>query len=194
MSPENGQGLIYHVILIGLGTLNPASLEAFDNPPGIHVEAEGDASPMLGKVLYGQAEPSWTCRPKRNPVRAGREALIRERLAEQLIIDPEIFTGNTALGKARAPACLEDVDGLSGKALRNPPLNRTAPQPFVLKRIKAGQVGEAPNLFAGVPGKIFGVIEPEGAARFRAEVPIDNLANPGVKLPGRMLNLLSGRF
>ena len=194
MSPENGQSLIYHVILIGLGALNPTSLEALDDPPWIHVEAEGDAAPMLGKVLYGQAKPPGACGPERDPVRAGREALIGERLAEQLIIDPEIFTGNPALGKARAPACLEDVDGLSSKALRNPPLNRAAPQPFVLKRIKAGQVGEAPNLFAGVPGKILGVIEPEGAARFRAEVPVDNLANPGVKLPRRMLSLLSGCF
>tara|TARA_B110000014_G_scaffold257782_1_gene242881 strand:- start:330 stop:914 length:585 start_codon:yes stop_codon:yes gene_type:complete len=194
MSPEDGQGLVHHVILIGLGALNPASLEALDDPPRVHVEAEGDASSVLGKVLYGQAEPPWACGPKGDPIRTGRETLIRERLAEKFVIDPEIFTGNSALGKARAPACLEDVDGLSSKALRNPPLDRTAAQPFVLKRIESRQVSEAPNLFTGIPWKIFGVIEPEGGARLGAEVPIDNLANPGVKLAGRMLNLLSGCF
>jgi len=194
MGPEDGQGLVHHVILVGLGALNPTSLEAFDDPPWIHVEAEGDASSMLGKVLYGQAEAPRACGPKRDPIRAGREALIRECLAEQFVIDPEIFTGNPALGEARTPACLEDIDRFSSKALRNPSLNRPAPQPFVFKRIESRQVREAPNLFTGIPGKIIGVIEPEGGARLGAEVPIDNLADPGVKLAGRMLNLLSGCF
>src|SRR5579862_9100278 len=44
MAAENGQGLIDAMLFVEIGFLNFAALEAFDDPAGIEIDAEGDAA------------------------------------------------------------------------------------------------------------------------------------------------------
>src|SRR5689334_2812173 len=102
-------------------------------------------------MLDGQAQPARTGGAEHQPVRAAREVLIRESVAEQLVIHAKIVHRGTALRDAGGAAGFEYVDGLAGASLGNPAPHRSAAEPFVLEFRKSLQVFEAANFLSRIP-------------------------------------------
>src|SRR5580700_9621383 len=65
--------------------------------------------------------------------------------------------------------------GPDGPSISQLAPHRTAAEPFVLKRREPPQVGEALDLLAGIPAQLGGKLQPERAAGFRIEMPLDNI-------------------
>ncbi len=132
VGPQDRQGLLDHVVLVLLDDRRLALLDQPDHPPRIEVHAESDAAPHLGQVLDGQPQPSRAGRAEHQPVGPAGEALVAERLAEHRVIDAKIVDVDAALGDARAPAGLEDVDRPVGESPWAPsggPARRGATRP-----------------------------------------------------------------
>ena len=105
---ENRDRLIDDVILVGLQVLAPALLDQLDHPARIEVDAEADAAAILREVLDRQAKAPRTGRTEHQPVRALRKVFVRQRRAEQLVVDPEVVAGDARLRNAGRAAGLED--------------------------------------------------------------------------------------
>ena len=82
-------------------------------------------------------------------------------------------------------AGFEDEDRLAGQPLRDPALDRAAAKPLVLERAELAEVAEAANLTPGIPSELLRVIEPEGTAGRRIEVPADDVADARVERRAR---------
>ena len=99
---EDRDGLIDDVILVGLQVLAPALLDELDDPARIEIDAEADAAAVLREVLDRQAQPARARRPEHQPVRALREELVGQRLAEQLVVDAEVLATRRASSGCRS--------------------------------------------------------------------------------------------
>ena len=106
---------------------------------------------------------------------------VRQRLAEDLVVDAEVVAADARLGNARRAAGLEDVDRLAGQTVRQPALHRPAAEPFVLKLAEPLQIRVALDFLARIPAELGRVVEPEGRAARRIEVPVDDFAHPCVE-------------
>src|SRR5262249_50992676 len=89
------------------------------------------------------------------------------------------------LGNAGGAAGLEDEHRPAGERLRNPALHGTAAQCVVVELTEARQVGEARDLAPGIPRCLFRELEPERTTARGIEMPVDDLAPPGVELLAR---------
>src|SRR5262249_48486547 len=128
-----------------------------------------------------QPQPARTRRPEHQPVRSPREVLVGQRLAEQLVVGPEVFHRDARLWNAGRPARLEDEHWFAGEAFRNPALHRAAAQPFVLEQPEPLQLVERLHFAARVESGLLRELQPERRAGRRIEMPVDDLANPGVE-------------
>ena len=177
--------LVDHVVLVGLQVLAPALLDQLDHPARVEVDAEGDAAAVLGQVLHRQAQAPRARRAQHQPVRAAREVLVGQRLAEDLVVGAEVLTRDAGLRDAGGAAGLEHEDRLPGEALRHPALHRAAAQPLVLERTQPGQIGEPVDLAPRIPSELARVIEPERTAGGGVEVPGHDFADPCVQARAR---------
>ena len=100
-----------------------------------------------------------------------RKILLRQRVAEQRVIDAKILDRDAALGHAGRAAGLEHVDRLVGQPLRHPPPHRPAAEPFVLERREFPQIVERADLFERIELQLSLEIEPERAAGRLVKVP-----------------------
>src|SRR4030095_11345553 len=107
--------------------------------------------------------------------------LVGQRRAEDFVIDPEVLAVDARLGDAGRAAGLEDEDRFAGQATGHPPLHGTAAKPFVFEQIEQLQVVESRDALARIPPEFLRVVEPEGAAGGRYEVPRDDSATPRIE-------------
>src|ERR1039458_9389792 len=115
--------------------------------------------------------------------RAAREMLIRELGRELLVVGLVIIPADALLGHAGGAAGFKDVVWASLVFRRHPDIWLELAQPFILKvRESCGEVGEGFDFLPRVPAGLPGPIEPEWAARFRREMPGNDLAHVGVEL------------
>ena len=133
------------------------------------------------EVLDGQPQAPRAGRAEHQPVGSLREVLIGQRVAEQLVVDPEIVARDARLGHAGGAAGLEHVDRLAGAALGDPALHRSAAQPVVLEKTEAPEVVEARDLAPRIPSELLRELQPERATGGRVEMPRDDLADVDVE-------------
>ena len=193
-SVEHRDRLIDHVVLVRLQVLPPTSFDQLDHPSGIQIDTETDPATVLGQMLDRKAQPSRAGRSEHQPVRAFREVLIGQGLAEQLVVDPEVLARHPRLGDARRAARLEHKNRLPGKAFGNPAPDGTAAQPFVLELTEAPQVDKAGDLPPGIPPRLPGELQPEGTAGLGVEVPLDDLSDPRVERIARRGSRANGQI
>jgi hypothetical protein len=62
---DQRERLIHHVVLVGLGHLDPPLLDALDDPPRVQIEEEADAAAHLGEVLHREAQAAGPGGPHR---------------------------------------------------------------------------------------------------------------------------------
>ena len=132
------------------------------------------------QVLDRQPQPPRAGRAEHQPVRALREELVRQRVAEHLVVDPEVVDDDAALGNAGGAAGLEDVDRLVRAAPSAPsgaPARRAAIRPR--RRPNFLQVVEALDVLERVELERLGLLQPERRAGLRAEVPAGRSRAPG---------------
>ena len=126
--------LIDDVVLVGLQVLAPALFDQLDDPPGIEVDAEADAAAaVLREVLDREPQAARPRRPQHQPVGASREEFIRQRVAEDLVVGPEVVDRHAGFRGAGRPARFENEHRFALEPLRDPPLHRTAAQRLVLE-------------------------------------------------------------
>ena len=178
---EDRDRLIDHVILVGLQVLAPALLDQLDDPARIEVHAEADAAAVLREVLDRQTQTPRAGRPQHQPVRPAREELVRQRVAEDLVIGAEVVDRHARLRRAGRPARLEDEHRLAGESLGDPPLHRAAAQRFVFERAEALQVRKRLDFLARIPPGLRREVEPERTTGRGIEMPVDDLAHPRVE-------------
>src|SRR5688572_32461426 len=120
--------------------------------------------------------------------------LVRQRVAEQLVVNAEVFAVDASLGSAGRASGLENEYRFSCKTFRNPSLHGSASQPFVFEGTKALQVFKLLDLTARVPAQLLRSFEPERAPRGRIKVPRDHFTDPCIQLVfTRLNNLRRGR-
>ena len=178
---KNRHRLIDHMIFVGAEMLHPALLDQFDHPARIQVDAEADAAAILREMLDRQAQPARTGRTQHEPVRAFRKKFVGQRLAEELVIDPEILERHTRLRRARCASGLKHIGRLAFAAPGDPAPHRTATQPLILEGAEALEIGEAFDLTTRIPAGLLCEVEPERAAGGRIKMPIHDLAHPRIE-------------
>ena len=178
---QNRDRLVDDVILVGLEVLGPALLDQLDDPARIEIDAEADPAAVLAQMLDGEPQAPGTRRPEHQPVRAARKLVVRQRTAEQLVVDAEVFARDARFRNARRAAGLEDVDRLAGQPLRNPALHRTTAQPFILELAEPLQVTERADFAPRIPSGLPRELEPERCAGHGIEVPVDDFAHPAIE-------------
>ena len=113
--------------------------------------------------------PARACRAYRQPVRTLRKGVVRQGIAEQLIIDPEIFGRNPRFRHAGTAARLKREDRLVSEALRNPAPDRAAAQPLVLKIAKKIEIVVGFDVAARIERKRFRRARARKESRCRVE-------------------------
>ena len=126
-----------------------ARLDQLVDPARVEVDVEGDAAAVLGQVLDRQAQTARPGGTEHQPVAALGEALVREGLAEELVVGLEVLDVDPALGQAGRAAGLEDVERPVGQPLRHPAPDRPAAQPLVLEMAEVGAGRRSSDLSRG---------------------------------------------
>ena len=106
---------------------------------------------MLAQMLDREPQPARTGWPEHQPVRARRKVLLGQSLAEQLVVDAEVFDLRPGSSGSRWFRRFQTRNGHSGEPARYPALHGTAAQPFILERRKLSQILKGANLFASGP-------------------------------------------
>ena len=148
---------------------------------------------MLRQVLDGEAQPARTGRAEHQPVGALRETLVRQRLAEHLVVDAEVVDVDARLRHAGGAAGLEDVDRLVGvgpaapsgararRAATRPGRRRTCRDPRSSSPRRAG------------PSRPGGAFQPEGRPGLGGEMPPHHLAHPSIQPVAGTADIGGGR-
>src|SRR5262249_42225121 len=178
---QDSDRLIDYVRLILVEHFGLAPLNQLDHPSRIEIDAEADAASVLTKMFNRKPEPSRSGRSQHQPVRALREILFGQSVAEHLVVGAKVFKLQAALGHTGAPAGLKGKDWFAGDPFWQPPPHRTAAQPLILKRRKSCQILKRFDFASRVPAETFCKTEPEGTARIRIEMPLDDLTDMRVE-------------
>src|SRR5687767_6060312 len=165
-----------------------AALDQLDDPARIEIDAETDSAAMLAEMFDRQPETAWSRRPEHQPVRPLRKIRIRQSLRQHLVIDPKIVDHHPALRDAGRTARLEDIRGLVRVRFRHPAAHRTASKPLILEMSETREISEPVHIFPGIPSRFLRPLEPEGRARFRREVPLDDFPDVSVEFFGGALD------
>src|SRR4029453_18777375 len=99
---------------------------------------------------------------------------VGQRLAEVLVVDPEIVDHHATLGNASRAARLEDVRRPPRIGLRPPAARRPAAEPLVLKQRKLPRVLVALHLLERIELQLPLLREPKRAAGRAREVMLDD--------------------
>ncbi len=175
------QRLVDDVALVELHFLEGVALQELDHPARVQVHAETDSAAVLAEVLDGQSQAARAAGADRDPVGAFGKRVVWQRLAEVLVVDPEVVDVDARLGHTRAAAGFEDVHGLARVAFRHPLTHGASAQPFVFESAELVQVGVGVDILAGVPACPGGPVEPERTPGGRVEMPLNHFAHPGVQ-------------
>ena len=179
------------MLLVRFQVLGPALVDELDHPARIEVDAEADASSVLGEVLDGQAQAPGTRRAEHQPVGPPGEVLLGKVVAEELVVGAEVVYRDAALGDSSCSTGLEDVDGLVGEGLGHPAADRPAPQPRIFEEGELPQILKTLDVFARIEVQLFLKLQPERRAALGIEVPLHDLPDVGIEcLPGLLRPLL----
>src|SRR5262249_975986 len=110
------------------------------------IDAEANATAVLGQMLYGEPQSPRPRRTEHQPIGPQRKVFLGQRVAKQRVIDAKILAGDPALRNARGAASFEYVDRLPRKAFGNPAADRTPAKPLIFERGKLFEVVERANL------------------------------------------------
>src|SRR2546429_9976678 len=128
------------MFLICLQVLHPALLDELHHPARIEIETEADAAAELAEMLDGESQSARAGGAEHHPVGALREELVRQTLTEYLVVDPQVFADDAALGNTSGAAGLEDVDRFLVQRLGDEAPHRSSAQPAVLEQAGLLQV------------------------------------------------------
>ena len=104
--------------------------------------------------------------------------VVGQRVAEALVVDPEVVDVDPRLRHAGAAAGLEDVDRPVGVRLRHPAAHRPAAQPLVLEEAELVEVGVAVDVRAADRSRSrFARSSQNGQPVAGIEMPADDLAH-----------------
>ena len=178
---QNRHGLLDDVFLVGFQVLHPAFLDELDDPAWIEIDTETDAAAVLAQVLHCQSQAPRTGWAEHEPVGAFGEILVRQRLAEKLVVDAKIIRDHAAFRNARRTTGLENIDRLVLERLRHPAANGAAAQPFVLEQAEKLQVGEPVNVLERVEGERLRSLQPERGSGVRVKMPANDITHVSVE-------------
>src|SRR5262249_14277808 len=147
----------------------------------IEIDAETDAAAVLAEMLDGEPQSPRAGRAEHQPVGPLWKVLLRQRVAEHLVVDPVVFDDDAALGDPGGAAGLEDIDRLVLQRFRHPTPHWSAAQPVVLEEAELLQIVEALHLFARIEAEALSLLQPKRRASFGIEMPRHDLADVGVK-------------
>ena len=169
---QHSDRLIDAMLLVLFQVFHPPLLDQLHDPARIQIDAETDAAAMLCQVLDRQTQATGSRGAQHQPVRTFGEVLVRQRVAEQLVIPPMILDHHTAFRNASCAARLENVDRFPRMPCRNPTADRTAAEPFIFEIGKLLQVVERLHVLQRVEAQLRLLFQPKRAARLVAEVPM----------------------
>ena len=141
------------------------------------------------EVLDRQPQPPRAGRAEHQPVRALRKILVGQRVAEDLVVDPEVLARRRASSgcrscrrsRTRRPACRRSPSAPSAAPDRRAATRpRTAPKRFRSAKPLISR--------ARIPAELRRVVEPERRAGRRIEMPGDDLAHPRVQRVARSVH------
>ena len=132
-------------------------------------------------MLDREPQPARPARSDHQPVRALRKRVVRQRLAEILVVDPEVLVCDSRLRHTRAAAGLEDEDRFVRVRLRHPAPHRSAAQPFVFEGTEAGRGRRTGDVLQRIERQRLRAIEPERTASGRVEMPSNDVADVRVE-------------
>src|SRR5258708_13428975 len=112
-------------------------------------------------MLNRQPQSSRAGRANHEPVRSGREKLIRQSCAERFVIAAEIVDADARFRNAGRSARFKDEDRLVGISARHPAAHRSAAQPFVLKKAEPVQSVVPAELAPRVPTHALAALPPK---------------------------------
>jgi hypothetical protein len=115
--------------------------------------------------------------------------LVLHLVGELAVIDLVVVPADALLRHARRAACLKDVERLALERGRHPDLRLQIAKPFILEMREFLDVLHRLHFLARVE-ILLGPVQPERAARFRREMPVDDLLQVRVQGGLRCLNLL----
>ena len=107
---------------------------SLNHPTRIEVEAKANASAILSEMLHRKTEAARPGRAEHEPVRAFGEVLIRQRVAEELIVESKILDRDAAFGNPGRAAGFENVNGTILVRLRYPSPHGSSTQPLILEQ------------------------------------------------------------
>ncbi len=179
---QQDDGLVDHVVHVLPGDVELLVRDGLFHETGVQIDEVAGTAAVVGQMLNGEAEATRAGGADHDPRVAGREVLVGELVAEFFVIDAEVVPADALLRHAGGATGFEDVKGLACEGLRHPDLGLEVAQPFVLEVREVGDdVVVAVDLAAGI--EVFlRPIQPERAAGFRREVPVDDFADLVVEL------------
>ena len=179
---QQDDGLIDDVVHVLAGDVELLVGDEFFDEAGVEVNEVAGAAAVVGEVFDGEAEAAGAGGADHDPGFTGGEVLVIELVGEFLIIDAEVVPADALFGHAGGAAGFEDVVGFAFEGVGDPDVGLEVAEVFVLEVGEVGDdVGVSVDFAAGV--EVFsGPVEPEGAAGFGGEVPVDDFADVGVEL------------
>src|SRR4029450_6150701 len=99
---------------------HPALLDEFDDPARVEINAKAYAAAILAQMLDRQAQAPWAGRAQHEPVGPFGEELLRQRAAEDFVVDPMVLGDNAALRNACGAAGFENISRLVPQSTRQP--------------------------------------------------------------------------
>src|SRR4051794_24322677 len=169
------------MLFVRLEVVHPAFFDELDDPSRVEVDTEADAAAMLRQVLDGETQTPRARRAEHQPVCTHWEVLLGQCFAEQRIVDPEVFTRNSAFWNTRRAAGFEDVDGFSVEPFGHPASYGSAAKPLVFERRKLAKVIERADIPQRIKLELLLELEPKRAAGGFVEVPRDGFRDMRVE-------------
>lgn len=179
---QEDDGLVNDVVHVLAGDVELLVGDEFFDEAGVEVDEVAGAAAVVGEVFDGEAEAAGAGRADHDPGFAGGEVFVIELVGEFFVVDAEVVPADALFGHAGGAAGFEDVVGFAFEGVWDPDFGLEVAEVFVLEVGELGDdIGVGVDFAAGV--EVFGgPVEPEGAAGFGGEVPVDDFADVGVEL------------
>ena len=172
---------VFHVLLHFLVFL---AHDQFFHVARVQVHKITGTSAVVGEVLDGEAEAAGAGGTDHEPFAAAGEVGVVEVVAEFLVVDFVVIPADALLRQTGGAAGFEDVEGPVAETLGHEAFILLVAQPVVLEVGKFIDVGEGGDFLPRVPSGLRGPIQPEGAAGFRIEVPLNHSTEMGIEIFG----------
>ena len=174
---------------VGLGLVAQAAGDQLLHPARVEIDEVAGAAAHIGEVLDRKSETARAGRADHQPIAVARKILVGERFAEFRVVRLVVFPADALLGHAGGAPRFKNIERLALVLLGDPDLVREITQPLVAVEVReAHQIVGRLDFGQRIPVLLGGPIQPEGAARFRRKVPVDDFAQVRVQCVLRRLD------